>query len=219
MKPFFNGKDLTGWEGSADVWRIENGSITASLPGPRKQATLLSSHERYTDFDLMFRATVEGGIGDCGVHFRSQVRSGDPLPVTGPCCAVYGKDAPADHRTGSLVLEPGDKVEKARRLHSVERFVDSAENHFRIRCQGTHVLIEVNGVKMVNGEFPSLPQEGIIAWKLDANRPPRKVTFKILKFVDLSQPVPSESGRTSVAFGSRIVAGRNQVRGDREKGG
>jgi hypothetical protein len=91
------------------------------------------------------------------------------------------------------VLEPGDKVAKAPAAQRVERFVDPAENHFRIRCQGKHILIEVNGVKMVNGDFPSLPDEGIIAWKIDANRPPRKVTFKVLKFVDLSQPVPSES--------------------------
>jgi Domain of Unknown Function (DUF1080) len=190
---FFNGTDLSGWEGSIDVWRIEKGSITGSLPALRKQAALLVSRKRYTDFDLIFRARVEGGIGDCAVHFRSQDHPGDPVPVSGPCCAIYGKDAAADHRTGSLVLEPGHHVEKAPSAQHVERFVDPTENHFRIRCQGKHILIEVNGVKMVNGDFPSLPDEGIIAWKVDANRPPRKVTFKIIKFVDLSQAAPSQT--------------------------
>lgn len=190
---FFNGKDLSGWEGPADVWRVEGGAIIGSLPTPRKQAVFLTSRKRYRDFDLMFRATVEGGVGDCAVQFRSQDGSHDQLPVAGPCCAIYGKDAPAEHRTGSLVVEPGHKVEKAPNAQRVERFVDLAENHFRIRCQGTHILIEVNGVKMVNGEFPSLPEEGIIAWKIDANRPPRKVTFKVVKFTDLSEAQPLQS--------------------------
>jgi Domain of Unknown Function (DUF1080) len=197
---FFDGKDLAGWEGPAAVWRVEGGAIVGSLPTPRKQAVFLSTRKRYRDFDLMFRATVEGGVGDCAVQFRSQDRSNEHLPVSGPCCAIYGKEAPAEHRTSSLVIEPGHKLEKAPNAQRVERFVDPAENHFRIRCQGTHILIEVNGVKMVNGEFPSLPQEGIIAWKLDANRPPHKATFKILKFTDLSQAQPSESGaRPSLA--------------------
>ncbi len=192
-QPFFNGTNLTGWNGPSDIWRIENGAIAGTLSPPRKQAAFLASRERYTDFDLMFQATVEGGIGDCGVHFRSQIRSGDPLPVAGPCCAIYGKDAPADHRTGSLVIEPGHKLEKAPTAQRVERFVDPVQNQFRIRCQGKHVLIEVNGVKMINGDFPSLPDEGNIAWKIDANRPPHKVAFKVIRFVDLSQPVSSGS--------------------------
>ena len=59
-------------------------------------------------------------------------------------------------------------------------------------------MIEVNGIKLVNGDFPSLPDEGIIAFKLDGNRPPRQVTFKILKFTDLSS-----SARTTARTGRR----------------
>ena len=68
----------------------------------------------------------------------------------------------------------------------MERFVKPGENAVRIRCQGKHILIEINKVKMVNGEFPSVPDEGVIAWKIDGTRPPRKVTFKITKFAELS---------------------------------
>jgi len=187
---FFNGKDLTGWQGSADIWRVERGGITGSLPAARKQSAFLSSRRRYSDFDLMFRASVADGIGDCGVQFRSQDRTSDRLPVAGPLCAIFGKDAPSEHRTGSLLIEPGHKVEKSPSQQRVERFVEAKENHFRIRCQGKHVLIEVNGVKMVNGDFPSLPDQGIIAFKIDADRPPHKVTFTNIKFTDLGQSPP-----------------------------
>ena len=71
-------------------------------------------------------------------------------------------------------------------MKRVERFVKPGENAVRIRCQGKHILIEINKVKMVNGEFPSVPDEGVIAWKIDGTRPPRKVTFKITKFAELS---------------------------------
>ena len=177
---FFNGKDLAGWQGSSDVWHVENGSITGSLPAGQKQSMFLCSQQKYKDFDLRFRVSLAEGIGDCGVQFRSLViDSGNKSQVVGPECAIYGKDAPKEHRTGSLITEPHSKVEKAPPPKRVERFVKPTENHFRIRCQGKHVLIEVNGVKMVNDEFPSLPEEGVIAWKIDANRPPHKVTFKI----------------------------------------
>jgi hypothetical protein len=184
---FFNGKDLTGWRGPAQAWHVENGSIVGSPPPGQKGAVLLSSRERYTDFDLMFRATLADGIGDCGVQFRSRIDEADNQHVAGPQCAIYGKDAPPEHRTGSLVMEPGDKIEKSPPLKRVASFVEPVENHYRIRCQGKHILIEVNGIKMVNGEFPSLPDEGVIAWRLDASRPPRKVTFSIIKFVDLTR--------------------------------
>jgi hypothetical protein len=187
---FFNGKDLTGWQGSAAIWRVEKGAITGSLPASQKPTAFLSSRRRYSDFDLMFRASVADGIGDCGVQFRSPDRTSDKVPFAGPLCAIFGKDAPSEHRTGSLLIEPGHKVEKSPTQQRVERFVDAKENHFRIRCQGKHVLIEVNGVKMVNGDFPSLPDQGLIAWKIDADRPPHKVTFSNIKFTDLSQSPP-----------------------------
>jgi hypothetical protein len=190
---FFNGKDLAGWQGSTDIWHVENGAIVGSLPAAQKPSTFLCSRQRYKDFDLMFRASLADGIGDCGVQFRSRVSDGDKLQLVGPQCAIYGKDAPPDHRTGSLMTEPGDKVEKSPPLKRVESFVEPAENHFRIRCQGKHVLIEVNGIKMVNGEFPSLPDEGVIAWKIDARRPPHKVIFTMIKFTELTQSPSQEA--------------------------
>jgi hypothetical protein len=192
-REFFNGKDLAEWQGSHEIWKVENGSIAGSLPAGQNPSAVLSSQQKYKDFDLRFVASLADGIGDCAVQFRSQVIDPDKLQVVGPQCAIYGKDASKEHRTGSLVTEPGNKVEKSPPPKLVDRFVKPTENHFCIRCQGKHVLIEVNGVKMVNGDFPSLPDEGVIAWKIDAKRPPHKVTFKITKFTELTS-LPSQNG-------------------------
>ena len=191
VQEFFNGKDLAGWQNAADVWHVEKGAIVGSLPSGRKESMFLCSKLKYKNFDLSLRVSVSEGIGDCGVQFRSTVADVEKFQVVGLQCAIYGKDGPKGHLTGSLVMEPQGKVEKGAPAAKVARFVKPTENHFRIRCQGKHILIEVNGVKMVNGEFPSVPDEGIIALKIDGNRPPHQATFKMVKFTDLSRSAPS----------------------------
>ena len=36
-KDFFNGKDLTGWDGDPKLWTVENGEIVGKTPGPEAQ--------------------------------------------------------------------------------------------------------------------------------------------------------------------------------------
>src|SRR5262249_43438263 len=33
VKDFFNGKDLTGWDGDPRLWKVENGEIVGTSPG------------------------------------------------------------------------------------------------------------------------------------------------------------------------------------------
>jgi hypothetical protein len=179
---------------------VENGSIVGVLPAGQTQSASLSSPRPYRDFDLRFQASVEEGIGDCGVHFRSQLVDAEHDQVAGPLCTICGKDAPSGQLTGSLVTEPPTKVVRKAPAKLVERFVKPAVNYFHIRCQGNHILIEVNRIKTVNGDFPALPQEGVIAWTLSSARPAHKATFKILRFVDLtSAPEHPIAERPAVA--------------------
>jgi Domain of Unknown Function (DUF1080) len=199
---FFNGKDLAGWQGPAGVWHVEQGEIVGTSPASAGQGkpSFLYSRQTFRDFDLKFQANVEEGIGDCGVYFRGQVIESEKQQVIGPLLAIYGKDPPQDRRTGSLIIEPQNKVEQKAPAKLIDRFAKPALNRFHLRCQGQHVLFEVNGIKTVNGEFPTLPSEGIIAWKLDANRPPRKVSIKITRFTDLTgAPSRSAPERPSLA--------------------
>jgi hypothetical protein len=57
-------------------------------------------------------------------------------------------------------------------------------NHYSIRCVGKHVTIKINGVTMVDGEFPKMPDKGIIAWQLHAGGP-MEVTFKDIQFREI----------------------------------
>jgi hypothetical protein len=53
-----------------------------------------------------------------------------------------------------------------------------AFNDYHIRCVGKHVTIAINGVTTVDTEFPTLPDEGVIAWQLHSHFPGMQVQFK-----------------------------------------
>jgi len=38
-KDFFNGKDLTGWEGDPKLWSVENGEIVGKSPGIKRTSS------------------------------------------------------------------------------------------------------------------------------------------------------------------------------------
>jgi Domain of Unknown Function (DUF1080) len=119
------------------------------------------------------------------VQFRSKVQEQNKIRLSGYECVVSAGDDTKSSRAGSLAVEPLGSVER-QSPPKLQRFIKPADNHFRIRCQGTHVLIEVNGIKMINADFPSLPKEGVVAWRMAGNPPPSKVIFKEIDFADLS---------------------------------
>ena len=45
VKDFFNGKDLTGWDGDPKLWSVENGEIVGKSPGIKKNEFLKSHIE------------------------------------------------------------------------------------------------------------------------------------------------------------------------------
>ncbi len=191
--PFFNGQDLQGWEGSAGVWRVENGTLVGSLPAGQTAPAFLYSRQAYGDFDLRFRVSFVGPSGDCGVQFRSKLQEQDKIRLSGYECVVSAGDDAKNSRAGSVAVEPRGSVER-QSPPKLQRFIKPADNHFRIRCQGTHVLIEVNGIKMINADFPSLPKDGLIAWRMAGNPPPTQVIFKEIDFEELAPATAAGAG-------------------------
>jgi hypothetical protein len=203
---FFNGHDLSGWQGVHAPWRVDKGAIIgASAPG-QDEPGLLCSRKKYRDFDLRFQVSLDDENGECAVQFRSYGLDAAHVDVAGPRCAIYGKNPPKDHSTGSLVTEPLGKAEKAGPAKLVERFVKPNGNHFHIRCQGKHVLIEVNGIKTVNADFPAIADDGVIAWRLEAKRPPQKVSFKIIRFEELTGRTLPPTPQSPALADSKLLA-------------
>lgn len=177
---FFNGKDLTGWEGIGEYWSVKDGAIvgyTAKDPGFN---TFLASKKTYKDFEMRFLVRLKDGIGNSGVQIRSELKNKDKFTVHGPQCDIgkgYWGSLYGEGIGGMMKQSPADLVKKVVK--------DDDFNDYSIRCVGKHVTIKVNGETMVDGDFEKMNPEGIIAFQLHAGYKSMEVTFKNIQFKEL----------------------------------
>ena len=75
MKPLFNGKDLTGWDGDPRLWSVKDGAIRGETDNADKKASsntfLILKDQTFGDFDLRlsFRCNASN---NSGVQYRSE---------------------------------------------------------------------------------------------------------------------------------------------------
>ena len=74
-KDFFNGKDLTGWDGDKKLWTVENGEIVGKTATGLKQNEFLKSQMAVADFKLTLKVKLTPNKENSGIQFRSE-----PLP-------------------------------------------------------------------------------------------------------------------------------------------
>jgi hypothetical protein len=96
-RPLFNGKDLTGWKGFAELWSVKDGCITgqthADPSNPAKSTlkgnTFLIWEGEVSDFELAFKYKITdkdgggAGFGNSGVQYRSKVVNPEGFVVAG----------------------------------------------------------------------------------------------------------------------------------------
>ena len=97
FKQVFNGKDLSGWNGNTELWKVVDGAIVAESPSQKRNEFLVTD-KSYRDF--VFKATfrLKDGYGNSGIQFRS-VRKPNDTEMIG-----YQADIGAGY-TGSLYDE------------------------------------------------------------------------------------------------------------------
>jgi hypothetical protein len=179
---FFNGKDLTGWEGLEKYWSVKDGALVGYTPEDPKHNTFLCSKKKYKDFELSFKVRLKDGVGNSGVQIRSEILNMDKFTVKGPQADI------GQGYWGSLYGENFGGMMQACPKDFVKNHVKEKEfNDYSIKCVGKHVTIKINGETTVDGDFPKMPDEGIIAWQLHAGFKSMEVTFKDIKFTDLSK--------------------------------
>ena len=179
-REFFNGKDLTGWEGLVGFWTVKDGAIVGTTTADQKFNTFLCSKKKYKDFELQFQVRLKDGKGNSGVQIRSEVADPEHLAVKGPQADI-GQDY-----WGSLYGELFGGMMKAAPRTEVKRVLRPADfNDYSIRCVGKHVTIKLDDVITVDQDFPKMPDEGIIAWQLHGGLGKTEVTFRNIRFKDL----------------------------------
>jgi putative membrane-bound dehydrogenase-like protein len=169
-KEFFNGKDLTGWDGEAGLWAVENGEIVGKSATGLKKNTFLKSQLATENFKLSLKVKLTPDKENSGIQFRSV-----PLPdgeMRGPQADIgagwWGKLYEESGR-GLLANEGGEK------------FVKPAEwNEYVVEAVGGHVRIWINGNLCTDYEDDKLARRGIFGLQMHAGGP-MEVRFKELK--------------------------------------
>lgn len=148
QRPLFNGKTLAGWEGNTDNWRVEDGAIVAGALNHRQPHNeFLATSDDYRNFDLRLQYKVEGtgGFVNGGVQFWSQRVPGN--------FEVSGFQADLGANTD------GNLYDESRRNRNLVIAQDAVRlgalrpgewNDYRIRAEGAHIQIWLNGVKTVD---------------------------------------------------------------------
>ena len=178
----FNGTDLTGWEGSTDLWTVSEGMIVGRSSG-LKQNEFLSTTETYGDFELSLEFRLESGKGNSGIQFRS-------LRVPGSS-AMEGYQADIGQQYwGCLYDEHRRRKILAQAPPELFQKLKKADwNQYTIRAEGNRIRLTLNGVTTVDytEKDASLPATGLIALQLHSG-PPMKIEFRNLKLTRLGTP-------------------------------
>ncbi len=151
FKSLFDGKSLSGWQGSTEGYAVEDGAIVC-VP---KKGGFLYTDDQYADFVYRFEFQLTPGANN-GIGIRTPI-GGDPayvgmeIQVLDNTSPRYAKLKPYQYH-GSIY---GVVAAKRGHLKPVGEW-----NTEEIRCQGDQVTITLNGVTIVDANIreASTPQ-------------------------------------------------------------
>ncbi|RIV23863.1 DUF1080 domain-containing protein [Fibrisoma montanum] len=165
--PLFDGRSFRGWEGdTANTWRIVNGALVGgSLATTVPHNNFLCTRKTYGDFQLTLQVKLEGtGFVNGGIQFRSKRAQNPAYEMIG-----YQADM-GDKFWGCLYDESRrDKVLAGPDSTAQRRIVKPNDwNDYRLRCEGRHIQIWINGRQTVDYTEPdqSIPQSGLIGLQI-----------------------------------------------------
>lgn len=206
----FNGRDLQGWEGKPDWWKVEDGAITAesTLEKPCLAAHyLMWRGGQPGDFDLRLEFRLVGG--NSGIQFRS--RELPEWDTSGYQADIEDGDQWTgclfEHTRGGVAMRGENVVIAADGTKTVTAIGDPKEllgkvrkhdwNTYRIVARGPELTLEINGVVMARAtdrQQGVAARDGVIALQMHPG-PPMKIQFRNLRIrrlppADAPEPTP-----------------------------
>lgn len=172
----FNGRDLEGWSGNADLWRVDQGEIVGRSAGLARNE-FLRSDLLTGNFRLTLEVKLAGNAGNSGIQFRSEA-----LP-DGEMRGFQADVGPG--WWGKLYEENGRGLLWDR---SGEAHVKLGEwNAYEIVAVGDRILTAINGRKCVDLTDAPGAKRGILALQLHSGGA-TEVRFRNLSLeVDVEQ--------------------------------
>jgi hypothetical protein len=165
VKGFFNGRDLTGWQGKGSLWSVEDGQIVGRTSG-LKENEFLKSDMVFGDFRLRVSVNLVDNRGNSGIQFRSE-------PFDGGLVKGYQADI-GPGWWGKLYEELGRELLWPK---SGESHLKPGWNAYEIEAIGNRVRTWLNGQLCVDLDDPAGAKRGIFALQLHSGGP-TEVRFK-----------------------------------------
>src|SRR4051812_23302721 len=160
-------KSFKGWEADTNFWRFEKGAfVGGSLKTKVPHNDFLCTKQQFTNFVLTLKFKLIGteGFINGGVQFRSQ-RVPNNFEASG-----YQADLGDPAWWGCLYDESRrDKVLVHSEMAELNKVLKRNDwNDYKIRCEGKHIQLWINGVKTVDYTEidPKIPDYGIIGLQI-----------------------------------------------------
>jgi putative heme-binding domain-containing protein len=155
----FNGKDLTGWEGDASAWSVEDGAIVGR--GPQKKNQFLYYAKEVGDFRLTLEVRLVPDRENSGIQFRSErLPDGHARGYQADIGKGWWGKLYDEHGRGLLVKVDGDA------------FVKPEEwNTYEIVAVGNRIRTALNGKVCVDFTDPKPVLRGRIALQIHSGGP------------------------------------------------
>jgi hypothetical protein len=176
----FNGKNLDGWHGDPQLWKVVDGVIVGSTDDKQiMKNSFLISDKPYKNFVLKAKFRLRNH--NSGIQFRSQ-----ELPDF--ACKGYQADM-ADKRYTGILHEEGGKtiVADVKEDEVLKHYKPGEWAEYLITADGPHIKQEINGYTTIDYTEPEgdkSAKEGILALQLHAG-PKMRVEFKDIEIMEL----------------------------------
>jgi putative heme-binding domain-containing protein len=158
---FFSGKDLAGWEGNTELWKVEHGEIIGTSRTGLKQNEFLKSQMVFGDFRLICEVKLTPNKENSGIQFRSEALPDGEMKG-------YQADVGAGW-WGKLYEEQGRALlwDKSGEAH-----VKPEEwNTYEVLAVGSQIRTAINGKACVTLDDEKGAKQGIIGFQLHAGGP------------------------------------------------
>jgi len=160
----FNGKDLTGWEGDAKVWRVEKrGIVGGNKKDMQPQNEFLSTTSIYHNFDLQLKFKIKGysGFINAGVQFHSE-------RLTNPAHEMKGFQADIGSDCMGSLYDESRRDKYLSKADQQKIKISKGWNTYRIVAKNNIITLFINGTQTTSykEEDAAVPLFGKIALQI-----------------------------------------------------
>jgi len=228
FKPLFNGKDLTGWDGNPELWKVENGEIVGTTTGPEQLAYnqfLIWRGGKVKNFEL--KAKIKQAGNNTGIQYRSkELPENGKWSIGGYQCDIHpahpNNAMVYEEKGRGIIVQNGQGVvidPEGRRWLASEHDpvkVDIAEWHeYTVIAQGNHLIHKIDGqvtIDLLDFELAKRSLEGLIAFQIHRG-PAMKVHIKDVMLKELPEGGVVSFEKSAIPSDAQIIEAKAPGKG------